>query len=148
MYEAIIILKKSADTCEQNPQQLTNKVREELVKRRYRQVQRMFLLIKKRPVVKQTQQFVKKRMRLRQMATDVKSPKQWTVWRTAPEKNRQENKLPDNRWVTNPCVSPFSHVTVFDRASWAHTRYLACPTVISCHPIRDLDLAGQELPRK
>ncbi len=81
MSVAIIIVNNSADTCEQNRQQLTNKVREELVKRSDKPaVKRMFLLIKKRPLVKQTQQFVKKRMmRLRQMATDVKSPKQWTA---------------------------------------------------------------------
>jgi hypothetical protein len=78
--KAIIILKNSADTCEQNRQQLENKVREELVKRSGQQVRRIYLLIKKRPVVKLTEQLVKKRrMRLRQMATYVKSPKQWTV---------------------------------------------------------------------
>ncbi len=69
-------MKNSADTCEQNRQQLTNKVREELVNQSDQEVQRIYLLIKKRPVVKQTQQLVKKRMmRLRQMATDVKSPR-------------------------------------------------------------------------
>ena len=71
---------------------MANKVRDELVKRSDQQVQRIYLLVKKRLVVKQTKQFVKKRrMRLRQMATDVKSPRQWT------EKNRPEKRLSDNR---------------------------------------------------